>query len=188
VDRERDNRILDEDLVAAAAYGDLRAFDELVRRYRYAVTMVAKDITGSSELADDVAQDAFLTAYKALPQLNDPSKFASWLYTIARNRARRVGQGEKNHVPLSVIDEFIVSKSPELSRTEFEKVDAKLTCARLAAEMESIPKEYADAMQLYYSQEWPVERIASFFSLPQTTVKWRLHQGRELLRKRLGED
>jgi RNA polymerase sigma-70 factor (ECF subfamily) len=180
----------DEDLVVSATYGDLNAFNELVRRFRYAVTMVALDILKSRETAEDVAQESLVTAYKALPQLTDPKRFASWLYAITRNRARRIGTQEasKATVSLSVIDEFIVSKSSELRDSLFEKTEQNIEHARILAEMAGLPEETSETMQLYYMQGWPVSRIASFFSIPPTTVKWRLHQGRIHLRKRLGEN
>jgi RNA polymerase sigma factor (sigma-70 family) len=136
-----------------------------------------------------VAQDSFLAAYKSLPQLGDPAKFAGWLYAITRNRARRVGTQEsaRRTEPLSVIDEFIVAKSSELGEGQFDQVERRLESARLVAELAHIPPEYSRTLELYYSQEWPVERIADFFIVPRSTVKWRLFQGRKLLRERLGE-
>ena len=189
-DRQSASLISDEELVVSAAYGDLDAFDELVRRYRYAVVMVALDIVGSHEVAEDAAQDSFLLAYKALPQLADPSKFAGWLYSITRNRARRIGTHEatRRTTPLSAVDEFLVARSSELAGSQFDHAERRIECARVTAELAHIPEDYSRILELYYAQEWPIERIAAFFLIPETTVKWRLHQGRKLLRRRLGEN
>src|SRR5579872_4613292 len=86
--------IPDDELVFMALLGNMASFDELVRRYRGAVIRVANQILGSWSAAEDVAQDAFLLAYKALPQLQCPANFASWLYAITRHRARRVAGRE----------------------------------------------------------------------------------------------
>jgi RNA polymerase sigma-70 factor (ECF subfamily) len=174
----------------SAAFGDLNAFDELVRRYRYAVMMTALDIVGSREAAEDVAQDVFLLAYKSLPQLGDPTKFAGWLYSIARNRARRVGTQEaaRRATPLSAVDEFLLAKSSELGEKRFAAVEQRIVHGELVEELERIPPEYGDVLRLYYAEGWPVERIASFLLLPRSTVKWRLYQGRKLLQRRLGEN
>ena len=69
------HHISDEELVVGALLGDLGAFDELVYRFRRAVVLVAQQITGSRDTAEDVAQDTFLIAFKALPQLKAPAKF-----------------------------------------------------------------------------------------------------------------
>lgn len=188
-DRRSTSLIADEALVVSAAYGDLDAFDELVRRYRYAVMMVAMDVVGSHEAAEDVAQDSFLSAYKALPQLEEPAKFAGWLYSITRNRARRIGTYEaaRRSTPLSAVDEFLLAKSAELGESRFDAAEKRIVYAGLLEEMAQIPPEYSRVMQLYYAEEWPVERIAGFLLIPRSTVKWRLHQGRKLLQRRLGE-
>lgn len=188
-DRRGNSLNTDDELVVSATFGDLDAFDELVRRYRYAVMMVASDIMGSHEAAEDVAQDALLTAYKALPQLGDPSKFAGWLYAITRNRAHRIGSRDaaRRATPLSAVDEFLLSRSAELGESRFEAAEQRILSAQLVEEMEQIPHEYGTAMQLFYAEEWPIERIAAFLLVPESTVKWRLFQGRKLLQRRLGE-
>src|SRR5215510_4770692 len=81
----------DEVLVVAAIVGDLAAFDELVLRYRPAVVRLAQSIVGR-EYGEDIAQDALLLAFKALPSIEDPRKFAAWLSAIARHRALRFGK------------------------------------------------------------------------------------------------
>ena len=83
----------DEVLVVAAILGDLDAFDELASRYRAAVVRVAQAIVGR-ETAEDIAQDALLLAFKALPTIEEPKKFAAWLSAITRHRALRVGKRE----------------------------------------------------------------------------------------------
>src|SRR5438067_2252887 len=92
-------RIGDAELVLGALIGDLEAFDELVRRFWNAVVVVARQELRTREAAEDVAQDTFLIAFKALPQLDDPEKFAGWLCAIARHRARRVGLRDSRTTP-----------------------------------------------------------------------------------------
>ena len=84
----------DEVLVVAAIVGDLEAFDELAARYRAAVVRAAQAIVGRED-AEDVAQDALLLAFKALPSLEDPRKFAAWLQAITRHRALRLSKRER---------------------------------------------------------------------------------------------
>src|SRR5690349_13703668 len=105
------------DLVMAALLGDLDAFDALVRRFRGAIIIVAEETLGCRDQAEDVAQEVFLLAFKALPQLQDPTKFSSWLYAIARHRARRVAVQTRRVRPTeeSALDRLILISSREIA-------------------------------------------------------------------------
>src|SRR5438270_13235994 len=104
------------ELVMAALLGDLEAFDALVRRFRGAIIIVAEEMSNCREQAEDVAQEVFLLAFKALPQLQDPAKFSSWLYAIARHRARRVSMQASRMPPTesTVLDRLILANSQEI--------------------------------------------------------------------------
>ena len=173
----------DLELVLLALLGSLEAFDALVRRFRSAVILTAEQAIGSRCGAEDVAQEVFLIAFKALPQLSDPSKFAGWLSAITRHRARRVARREGRSEPTepSTLDRLILSHSEALSPVEALARDGD--AERLRAALGTLPPEYRDVLRLRYWEEWPVARIADFLALPITTVKWRLHQGRERLRR-----
>src|SRR5438874_2893967 len=120
--------IEDEELVLRALLGDIESFDELVRRFRGAVIVVAEQALGSKEAARDVAQEAFLLAFKALPQLEQPSKFAGWLCAIARHRARRVAMRDRRAEPTepSELDRLLMAHSAELSVHPDEALGRKL--------------------------------------------------------------
>src|SRR5688572_5071561 len=83
----------DEVLVLGAILGNLEAFEQLVLRYRPAVVRLARSIVGTDD-AEDVAQDALLLAFKALPGIEEPRSFAAWLSAITRNRALRFSKSE----------------------------------------------------------------------------------------------
>src|SRR5512135_1427679 len=84
----------DEALVVTALLGDLDAFDTLASRYRPAVIRTARAIVGAED-AEDVAQEAFLLAFKALPSLEEPAKFAVWLSAITRHFSYRFARRER---------------------------------------------------------------------------------------------
>ena len=182
--------IPDDELVLIALLGNMASFDELVRRYRGAVVRVARQLVGSSALAEDIAQDAFLLAYKALPQLQDPGNFASWLYAITRHRARRIGRRETRAetVDHSDLDRLILDYCPELTVNPADEVVRRSERALIPAALQSLPETHRIVMELRYYEEWSVARIGEFMSLPVTTVKWRLHAGRELMRRYLAQE
>jgi RNA polymerase sigma-70 factor (ECF subfamily) len=91
MEKKRPENLSDEMLVFAAILGDLRSFDALALRYRAAAYRVAQSI-GGCELAEDAVQEALLLAFKALPAIEEPAKFASWLYAITRHVALRMSR------------------------------------------------------------------------------------------------
>jgi RNA polymerase sigma-70 factor, ECF subfamily len=171
----------DEVLVVGAILGNLGAFDELVLRYRAAVVRTAQAIVGR-EFAEDVAQDALLLAFKALPSIDDPEKFAAWLSAITRNRAMRFGKRESTHQSRSVVmDEVLLEQLDAMARPfVISTGDDELQKA-----IESVPEDYAMVLRLRFLDDMPLKRIAAFLATPLSTVKWRLHHGKKLLRKQI---
>lgn len=171
----------DEILVVAAIVGDFEAFDQLVLRYRSAVVRLAQSIVGR-EHAEDVAQDALLLAFKALPSIEEPRKFAAWLSTITRHRAVRFSKRERSSQSRSVaLDEVLIENLEALTQPFVDKIEDD----ELKQELEAAPPDYALVLKLRFLDEMPLQRIAAFLGLPLSTVKWRLHQGKKFLRKKL---
>ncbi len=168
----------DEVLVVAAIVGNLEAFDELASRYRAAVVRTAQSIVGR-EHAEDVAQDALLLAFKALPSIEEPRRFAAWLSAITRHRALRYGKREHSLQAGTIpIDEMLVESLPALSQPFKDKSDDD----ELKRAMNQLPEEFSLVLRLRFLDEMPLKRIAAFIGLPLSTIKWRLHQGKKLLR------
>src|SRR5512136_3407576 len=104
----------DEILVVGAILGDLSAFNVLACRYRPAVLRTARLIVPQDD-ADDVAQEALLLAFKALPSLEDPAKFAAWLRAITRRCALRYQDRSWGRQRGSVaLDEAILERVPAI--------------------------------------------------------------------------
>ncbi|HLK15116.1 MAG TPA: sigma-70 family RNA polymerase sigma factor [Fimbriimonadaceae bacterium] len=174
--------LAEADLVVEAKFGNLAAFDALVRRYRDGAMAQANAILRRRDSAEDAVQDSFLAAYKALPALGDPNSFGAWLGSIVRHRAVRLLAGERrDHVPL---DDVILAHTPSIA-AEIER--ERQGCA-LRAAIEELGPDLGPVLQLYYFDDWPVSSIADFLGLSRTTVKWRLHTGRERLRAALPPD
>jgi RNA polymerase sigma-70 factor (ECF subfamily) len=171
----------DDVLVVAAILGDLAAFDQLVLRYRAAVVRVAQGVVGR-EHAEDVAQDALLLAFKALPSIEDPRKFPAWLSAITRHRASRFGKREREQQSQRVLlDELLLENLASLARPFADELDNE----ELRRALEEVPEDYRLVLRLRFLDEMPLKRIAAFLGSPLSTVKWRLHQGKKLLRKQV---
>lgn len=172
----------DEVLVVAAIVGDLAAFDELAARYRAAVVRAAQAIVGRED-AEDVAQDALLLAFKALPSIEDPRKFAAWLQAITRHRALRLSKRERarKHASLE-LDDLLLERVDALSRPFVVESESDEEMARA---LEKVPADYALVLRLRFLDEMPLKRIAAFLGVPVSTVKWRVHRGKQLLREQV---
>ena len=175
------------ELVMAALLGDLQAFDALVRRFRRAIVIVAEETCGCRDLAEDVAQEVFVLAFKALPQLQDPTRFSSWLYSIARHRAQRVSirAGRVRPTEASLLDRLILENCPEIGVHPAEECVRRAERAYIPELLAELCPEYRLPLRLRYYEEWPAQQISDFLMLPVTTVKWRLHTGRHLMRRLL---
>lgn len=171
----------DELLVVAAILGNLEAFEELVVRYRPAVVRLARTIVGVDH-AEDVAQDSLLLAFKALPTIEEPRKFAAWLSAITRHRALRFSKSETVHMSKRVaLDEVLLEKIEALARPLSDKErDEEMIKA-----LESLPADYAMPLRLRFLDDMPLNRIAAFMGVPLSTVKWRIHHGKKLLRAKV---
>ena len=171
----------DELLVIAAILGNLEAFEQLVVRYRPAVVRLARTIVGPDD-AEDVAQDALLLAFKALPGIEEPRKFAAWLSAITRHRALRFSKSEATHMTKRMaLDEALLEKIEALAKPVAEKERDEAMIKAL----DSLPSDYAMPLRLRFLDEMPLNRIAAFMGIPLSTVKWRIHHGKKLLRAKV---
>ena len=196
----------DELLVLAAILGNLEAFEQLVVRYRPAVVRLARSVVGADD-AEDVAQDALLLAFKALPSIEEPSRFAAWLSAITRHRALRFSKSEEKHVTKRVaLDEALLERIDALAKPFIAKpANGTLTLSTLALAktglsqsldeqerdeemmkaLDSLPADYAMPLRLRFLDEMPLKRIAAFMGVPLSTVKWRIHHGKKLLKTKI---
>ncbi len=175
----------DEGLVLAALVGSLEAFDELARRYRPALRAAAYRVTRQPEAAEDVVQDALLLAFKALPQLDDPARFGAWTRAIMTRQAlehvRRGGRVEYRED----VDELILASTRHVVASPAQLVETQEEMGELRRAVATLDREHREVVQLYYWADMPQRRIAAFLDLPVTTVQWRLHTARKLLRERV---
>jgi RNA polymerase sigma-70 factor (ECF subfamily) len=180
-------------LVRAAKAGDMRAFEELVKRYDRNVFRIAQHITQNREDAEDVVQDAFLKAYGNLEQFQEQSKFYTWLVRIAVNEAlmklrrrrpeRTVSldqevQTEEDSMPREVAD---WSPNPEQQYNQAELRDI------LGKTIQGLPSGFRMVFVLRDVEGLSTEETAEALDLSIPAVKSRLLRARLQLRERLSK-
>lgn len=168
-------------LVQAARAGDVDAFAQLVHRYRRSVCAVAVAILRDAHLADDVAQEAFLSAYRSLNRLADPSAFGGWIITIARNGARKSSRRRRPMPPLQagLLDRQALHPPPPP-----EPPDPQLLGAIAA-----LPEQERGVLMLRYFEQHDVAAIAAILGRSVGTVTKQLSRAHNRLRRLLaGKD
>jgi len=179
----------DEILVQRSKNGDKEAFDILVQRYRTSLFRFVYHSLHNREDAEDIAQEAFVKAYLALPQLKDNSLFRTWLFKIALNLIRDNKRVGKRNPSLS-LDSY-TEGDDTYTETEGDHFDVEPVdddselLARLRMEITLLPNELREVIILRDLQGFSYEEIAKMVGCPVGTVKSRLFYARQILRERL---
>jgi RNA polymerase sigma-70 factor (ECF subfamily) len=176
----------DEELVVAALLGDLAAFDELVHRFRPAVRLTARRYADGEDAVEDLSQEAFLRAFNALPDLEEPERFGVWLHAIIRNLALRQRQNEsRRRERFTPLDQCVLDECASLEPTPAEVVERGAEHEAVRESVDALPEPYRTVVHLHYWEGMPLPRAADYLGLPLTTVKWRLRRAQALLRQEL---
>lgn len=171
----------DEALVERAGNGgDNAAFAELVRRHQGKVRGLLLRLTGNSTLADDLAQEVFLRAYRGLVGFEGRSRFSTWIYRIAYNVFLNHRSRSKDLAALPQgFESNAAAPDNELSPTRFDMR------SDLAAAITELPERYRVVVTLYYLEDVSYPEIAEILDLPLGTIKTHLHRAKKLLREHL---
>lgn len=177
--------VTDACLLERARAGDADAFGGLVDLHRAAVFRAALAALGSAADAEDVAQEAFVSAYRALPGFRGEASFRTWVVAIAwrlavrqrrslRFRVRRWQAGEETLAVLPA-----PAADPEQQAGHAEQV------AHVTRLIRALPAELRDPLLLVASGEHAYDEVAVMLGTPVGTVKWRVSEARRRLRERL---
>lgn len=181
---------IDKRLVREVRAGDEQAFAELVELYKDKVYQVAYRMVGNVHEAQDVAQEAFLRAYTNIDTYDIQRKFSTWLFRIATNvaidRLRKRKPDFHLEDPVQGADGLTIES--QLAADE-EPVDDQViqmeTRDWIQQEIQALPPKYRMAVLLKYMEDLSLKEISDILDLPVSTVKSRIHRGREALRKRM---
>ena len=184
----------DLDLVRLAQAGDVEAFGELVERNRRAVFRAALACVRSPAEADDVAQEAFVTAYRKLGTFRGDSQFRTWLLSITWRKAidRRKSisrwlrlavtpsRADTGEDPFDQMERLATSNRSQEDSVVDEELHQNVT--RLIG---TLPRKLRDALLLAGTGEHTYEEISQILGAPLGTVKWRVSEARRVLKKKL---
>lgn len=169
------------ELVRAAQGGDAAAFGALVERFQDMAYAYAWSLLGDAHLAEDVAQEAFLDAYRSLPGLREPAAFVTWLRKIVFKHSDRQTRGRR--AATVALDEglALASAEPDPAAAAERREDHALVRDAVAA----LPEHERAVTALFYLAGYAQSEIAASLGLPLTTVKKRLFDARRRLKERM---
>jgi len=182
-------RETDQQLVVRAQRGDTRAFDLLVLKYQGRIaTLVARFVNDATEV-EDVTQEAFIKAFRALPKFRGESAFYTWLYRIASNAAKNylVARGRRPATTTDVQDAEYFEEGDALR--EIETPENAYFGSELAktvqGALEGLPDELRAALSLREFDGLSYEEIADVMACPVGTVRSRIFRAREVVDSRV---
>ena len=180
----------DQMLVARTVAGDQRAYELLVLKYQRRIERLIGRMVRDVDLVEDIAQETFIRAYRALGQFRGEAQFYTWLYRIAVNTAKKalgdlkreplvsesaLRGGEDEDETSSVENELTSAETPETV------LAAKEIAARVNSAMEALPEELRQAVTLREIEGLSYEEIAEVMNCPIGTVRSRIFRAREAI-------
>jgi len=184
-------RDVDQLLVERAQRGDKRAFELLVEKYQHKLARLVSRLVRDPGEAEDVAQEAFIKAYRALPSFRGDSAFYTWLYRIGINTAKNylVAMGRRAPTSTAVdaeeAEDYDDGEQLRDINTPESLLLSKEIGATVNAAIESLPEELRSAIQLRELEGMSYEEIAKLMDCPIGTVRSRIFRAREAIAERL---
>jgi RNA polymerase sigma-70 factor (ECF subfamily) len=176
----------EKELVRLSKEGDESAFAVLVKKYRIKVFNLAFSLTYDRDIADDLAQEAFIKAYYALPQFQLKSGFGTWLYRITINHVRDYLRKKGRVIQISIDN---IKESSVLQEDESMKKEEKFTEEQrrklLHQTLQTLPEKHQAILSLRDIQGFSYEEISKILKISPGTVDSRIHRARKILRKKL---
>lgn len=173
----------DADLVVQAQAGDRRAFAMLAERHGERLTRFLVTMTGDEHVADDVRQEALQQAMTRLTQLRDPTKFGSWLLSIACNQCRK---RLRSDVQRAHLGDAALAEVAEGRRSALSSLVRHEDAVQLALAIDRLPILLREAFVLFAVENLSYAEIAAVTEASEGTLQVRVHRAKALLRQQLG--
>ena len=174
--------ISNSELVKKSQLGDRSAFEQLVLRHQELVFSLAYKLTGNREMANDVAQEAFIRAWKAIEKFRGDSTFSTWIYRITVNTAWTLRKKAKKHNTLNIEDTYEPIVIDEKKDPEMVAINSDLSSV-LSKALNNLPVEQRIIVELKNIEGRSHKEIADYLDISVTAAKVRLHRAHQKLRQ-----
>ena len=175
----------DLDLINSILVGDTGNYALLVKRHQRFVFTLALRFAKNREDAEEIAQDCFIKAYKALGTFKQTSKFSTWLYTITYTTAMTYLRKKKLNSSSIDDEEHVLELANKDSSFDADAVEKKSTYRYLNEAIEMLLPDDAAIITLFYKGEQSLGEIGQALAMDPNTVKVKLHRARHRLKEKL---
>lgn len=175
------------DDVRAAAGGDRTAFHHLVKATHVMVASIAGAIVRDPVLAEDVAQEVYVAAWRELSKLKEPASFLPWIREVTRNRARMAIRGRtRRRDRVEVVDpDTLLAAAADPQPDAMERLMDQERREAVRDAVDALPDGSREVVLLYYREGESVRQVAELLDLSETAVKQRLYRARKELENSL---
>ncbi|QHS50755.1 sigma-70 family RNA polymerase sigma factor [Edaphobacter sp. 12200R-103] len=183
-DKERDETAL----IAEILGGKTDAFHELIRPYERSVYLMALSMLRNEADAEDVAQEAFIKAYRNLGRFRSEARFSTWLIAIALNEARARLRRKQPGLTDSIDDQegpVVPAQLTDWREIPSESLERQEIRSIIRRALEALPLHYREVFMLREIEERNVKETAETLGITIASVKMRLHRARMMLQKQL---
>ena len=172
----------DQAAVEKVLAGDVSAFEGLVRRWQKPLVNLAYRFCRDRGRAEEMAQEAFLRAYRSLDRWRREAAFSTWLFALATN----LYCSELRRIPVRMVslDDVAEPRDPRVEEGRLRAEERNLVVRRAVY---ALPPKYRETLILFYFHDLDLTAAARSLGLPEGTVKARLARGREILRRKLSQ-
>ena len=169
----------EKDLICRAARGDAEAFRQLVEAYQTPAYRLAARMCGPDS-AEDVTQEAFLAAWRALPDFRGDCRFSTWLYRLVSNAAIDCLRREKKHRDTGDVNDLELPDGGPSLQEQAERSDTRDAVRRA---LDRLSPEHRQVLLLRFMQELDYGEIARALNVSEGTVKSRINRAKSKLRE-----
>lgn len=186
--------VSDSELAGLAAQGDGAAFEAIMRRHNQLLFRTARGIVRSDGEAEDVAQEAWMKAWRALSSFRAESKLSTWLVRIAVNEA--LGRSRRKSAQIIPLEAAMMSSDHDTQsalteapdRGPEQSVERVQIRALIEARIDLLPEMFRSVFMLRAIEEMSVDEVAEILDIPAATVRTRHFRARALLRESLAQE
>ncbi len=169
--------------MSRAQHGDPRAFEQLVRRYQQSMYAVALRILSDGDEAEDAAQNAFIAAWRRLPEFRLESKFSSWMYRIVTNQALNQARARKRQARPVETEHLEPQAAGDWTSTTAgtdpeQHAQQSALMAAIGQALASLPEEWRICWLLREMQDCPYQEIADITNVSLDTARGRIYRAR----------
>jgi RNA polymerase sigma-70 factor (ECF subfamily) len=186
-------KLVEARLAILARNGDRSAFAELVQLYKDKIYYLAYRMLNNKQEAEDAVQETFLRVYTNLHKYDENQKFSTWIFRIGTNLCIDRLRRRKNTYSLDADmtdgegNDFY-SLMPADEDTPEKQIIVSETRQQIRSAIDALPEKYKSVVILRYLHDLSLQEISDILEMPVTTIKTRVHRGREYLKKKLESD